>query len=282
MVSQLCRLAATALLAGLLLMGITPQGAAAHPPELDALVVFRHTTDVAPAPLADFASAPGRLLNRVDEIQQVAVLELPAGWQWQPPRTRRQSLELFVLSGTLQWGDALLSAHDYAYLPTAAPPPLLAADGEVQVLVYFDPPRDTDGNQARVRHADDGGWRPGIVAERDAGVRLALEVRDLLWVESTGQRTWLLRARPDLVVPWERHETVEEGFLVAGDYRLVECLPGGPVSGSYRPGGYFYRPAGVVHGGPASGSSDEVMWLLRTPTALTVEFFESCEAGSRY
>jgi len=281
-VSQLCRLAAIALVAGLMMMGNTPQAAAGDPPDLDALVVFRHASDVDPAPLADFGSAPARMLNRLDDIQQVAVVELSAGWQWQPPRVRRQSLELFVLSGTLQWGDVMLSAHDYAYLPSTATAPLLAAGSEVEVLVYFDPPRETDGSQARVRHADDGGWRPGMVAERDAGVRLALEVRDLLWVESTGQRTWLLRARPDLVVPWERHETVEEGFLVAGDYHLAECLPEGPVEGSYRPGGYFYRPAGIVHGGPASGSSDEVMWLLRTPTALTVEFFESCEAGSRF
>lgn len=275
--SQLCRMAATGLVAGLVLMGVTPRAVAMGPPDFDALVVFRHTGDVASAPLADFGSAPGRLLNRVDGVQQVAVVALSAGWQWQPPRTRRQSLELYVLSGTLQWGDVMLSAHDYAYLPATASAPLLAAAGEAEVLVYFDPPRNTDGNQARVLPADDGGWRPGIVAERDAGVRLALEVRDLLWVESTGQRTWLLRARPDLVVPWERHETVEEGFLVAGDYRLVECLPEGPVSGSYRPGGYFYRPAGIVHGGPESGSSDAVMWLLRTPTALTVEFLAGCD-----
>lgn len=278
--SQLCRLAATALVAGLVLMGSAPRAAAQGPSDLEALVVFRHATDVAPTPIQDFGSAPGRLLNRVDDVQQVAVMELPAGWQWQPARARRQSLEFYVLSGAVQWGDEKLSAHDYAYLPATAPAPLLAAHGEVEVLVFFDPPRDTDGNQARVRHADDGGWRPGIVAERDAGIRLALEVRDLLWVESTGQRTWLLRARPDLVVPWERHETVEEGFLVAGDYRLVECLPEGPVSGSYRPGGYFYRPPGVVHGGPEAGSSDEVMWLLRTPTALTVEFLGGCDSGA--
>ena len=275
--SQLSGLAATVLVAGFMLMGLMPGATAGDGPDLDALVIFRHTTDVAPAPVADFGSAPGRLLNRVDDIQQVALMELPQGWQWQPPPMRRQSLELYVLAGTLQLGDARLSAHDYAYLPATAPAPPLAADGEVQVLVYFDPPRSTDGDRLRVRHADDGGWRPGIVAERDAGIRLALEVRDLLWIEATGQRTWLLRARPDLVVPWERHETVEEGFLVAGDYRLVECLPTGPVSGSYRPGGYFYRPAGIVHGGPESGSSDSVTWLLRTPTALTVEFLPDCE-----
>ncbi len=277
--SQLSDLFATALVAGIVVMGGTTGAATANASTTDTLVAFRHSSDVAPAAVADFGSAPGRLLNQVDDVQQVAVLELPAGWQWQPPPARRQSMELYVLAGALELGGARLAAHDYAYLPATAPAPLVAAAGDTRVLVYFDPPRDTDGDELRVRPADDGGWRPGIVAERDAGIRLALEVRDLLWVESTGQRTWLLRARPDLVVPWERHETVEEGFLVAGDYRLVECLPEGPVSGTYQPGGYFYRPAGIVHGGPESGSSDSVTWLLRTPTALTVEFFGHCATG---
>ena len=44
---------------------------------------------------------------------------------------------------------------------------------------------------------------------------LAVEVKDLLWVEETGQRTWLLRLGTDFALPWEVHDTPEEGFLLS-------------------------------------------------------------------
>ena len=62
-----------------------------------------------------------------------------------------------------------------------------------------------------------------------------------------------------------------------GPYRLVECLSQGQVKSDYLPGGYFYRPAGIVHSGPESGPLSEVLWLLRSPTGLDVEFLPSCQ-----
>jgi hypothetical protein len=222
--------------------------------------------------LAPFGDAPARMLGDHSPAQQVAVLELPAGWRWQPAARRDHSWELFVLEGELGLDLQVLGRYDYAQLPSGASAPQVQAVTATRVLVFLDPPRSTDGEALRVVPHDEAAWRPGVVAERDTGIRLPLEVRDLLWVEATGQRTWLLRAGPELTLPWERHETVEEGFLVAGEYRLVECLLEGPQVHTYRPGGYFHRPPGIVHGGPDSGSDDTVVMLLRTPEALTVEF----------
>jgi hypothetical protein len=44
------------------------------------------------------------------------------------------------------------------------------------------------------------------------------------------------------------------------------------VSGDYQPGGYFRRPAGVLHSGPASGTAAGAIWLQRAPAALDVTF----------
>ena len=146
-----------------------------------------------------------------------------------------------------------------------------------RLLLFLDPPRDTDGLQARIMDTQSVPWRAGVVAQRDTGRTLAVEVKDLLWVEETGQRTWLLRMGTDFEFPWEVHDTAEEGFLLEGQFRLGECLEQGPVHGEYRPGGYFYRPAGIPHGGLESGTDSIAFFLLRTPTDLTVKFQDECD-----
>ena len=99
-------------------------------------------------------------------------------------------------------------------------------------------------------------WQPATVAVRDMGRELALELKDLRYIPETGQRSWLLRVFTDFEIPWEVHTSAEEGFLLEGEFRNGECLADGPVDGLYRPGGYFYRPAGIAHGGPGSGTRD--------------------------
>ena len=112
---------------------------------------------------------------------------------------------------------------------------------------------------------------------RDAGIALALETKELLYGSVSGQRTSLLHVDPDFSIPWEVHTSAEEGFLIAGDFRVGECLPEGPVMGGFRPGGYFYRLAGGVHSGPSSGIDQGALWMLRTAIKLTVEFLDSSE-----
>jgi hypothetical protein len=171
-----------------------------------------------------------------------------------------------------------MGPYYYAHLPAAAAAPVWTAGLEgARVLLFLDPPRDTDGTHSRVMDTQREPWRAGVVAQRDTGRTLAVEVKDLLWVEQTGQRTWLLRMGTDFELPWEVHDTAEEGFFLAGRFGFGECLEQGVLNGEYRPGGYFYRPAGIPHGGPEAGTESTAMFLLRTPTNLTVRFLADCD-----
>ena len=243
----------------------------------DGLVLFLQTDRAASKTLDILGGVPARMLNDSTDGRQVAVAELAPGWRHQLPAARDHTLEVLALEGELQWQSQTLGTHDHAYLPKTAPAPTLrAGENGARLLVFLDPPRASDGDYWRVTHTRAKSWRPGVVSQRDTGMALDLQVKDLLWVESTGQRTWLVRLGADFEVPWEVHDSAEEGFLLEGDYHLDECLPGGPMRGEYRADGYFYRPGGIAHGGPESGSNNGALWLLRSPRNLTVEFLGAC------
>jgi hypothetical protein len=263
----------TAALVSLLLQPPLPIRAA------DDLVLFQ---DTGQAPVSTLTllgdSTPVRLLKQAaDGRRLVAVADLPAGWSSLLPLERDHTLEMLILEGELSFDGAALGPYHYAYLPVGADAPVWTAAAQgARVLMFLDPPRATDGSRVRIIDSEHLPWRAGVVAERDTGVTLAVEVKDLLWVEETGQRTWLLRLGTDFAFPWEVHDTPEEGFLLEGHFRLGECLDDGPVQGEYGPGGYFYRPAGVPHGGMESGTDSYAFFLLRTPTNLTVKFKDAC------
>lgn len=258
----------------LVLLGIAAQVSAADPD----LVLFRETASAPAAELAILGDTSVRLLNDARDGRRVAVAELPAGWSQQLPRQRDHTVELLMLEGELSFDGTALGPYHYAHVPVAAPPPVWTAGADgARALLFLDPPRDTDGAQSRTMDTQRVPWRAGVVAQRDTGRTLAVEVKDLLWVEETGQRTWLLRMGTEFEFPWEVHDTAEEGFLLEGQFRLGECLEQGPVHGEYRPGGYFYRPAGIPHGGLESGTDSIAFFLLRTPTDLTVKFQDSCQ-----
>lgn len=241
------------------------------------LVLFRETATAPLSTLAILGDAPVRLLNDASDGRRVVVAELPAGWSRELPGQREHTVELLVLEGEMSVDGAALGPYFYTHLPAAAPAPVWTSGAAgARLLLFLDPPRDTDGPQARIMDTQSVPWRAGVVAQRDTGRTLAVEVKDLLWVEETGQRTWLLRMGTDFEFPWEVHDTAEEGFLLEGQFRLGECLEKGPVHGEYRPGGYFYRPSGIPHGGAESGTDSIAFFLLRTPTDLTVTFQDTC------
>lgn len=253
-------------------------GSAAFAAPNPDLVLFRETAQSPEATLSLLGDVPVRLLNDARDGRRVAVAELPAGWSSELANEREHTVELLVLEGELSFAGTALGPYDYAYLPASAPAPVWTAGAAgARVLLFLDPPRETDGSQARTLNTQSLPWRAGVVAQRDTGRTLAVEVKDLLWAESTGQRTWLLRMGTDFEFPWEVHDTAEEGFLLEGQFRLGECLEQGAVHGEYRPGGYFYRPAGIPHGGLESGTDSVALFLLRTPTNLTVKFQDECD-----
>ena len=246
--------------------------------QTDALVLFRNASEVPATGIEALGGINGRLINDASDGRQVAVVDLAPQELFDLPEVRQHTIELLVLDGELLWSGRTLRYLDYGYWPQKEGA-LSWRSGKqgATLLLFLDPPRDRDSPKGRIQRNSDKDWLPATVALRDAGIALALETKELLYDSISGQRTWLLRVDPDFSIPWEVHTSAEEGFLIAGDFRVGECLPEGPVVGGYLPGGYFYRPAGRVHSGPSSGSDQGALWVLRTPTELTVEFLDSCE-----
>lgn len=242
------------------------------------LVLFRNAAEISLGNIEAVGGISGRLLNDASDGRKVVVATLDAGQSIALPGNREHTIELLVLDGELVWSGQSLRYLDYGYSPYKDGPIVwLGGNHGATLLLFLDPPRDSDSPFRRIQLNASKAWLPATVALRDAGIALALETKDLLYHPPSGQRTWLLRVDPDFSIPWEVHTSAEEGFLIAGDFKVGECLPEGAVVGNYTPGGYFYRPAGRVHSGPSSGSRRGALWLLRTPSELTVEFWDSCE-----
>lgn len=214
-----------------------------------------------------------------------SLARVPAGFRLDDGPTLPVSTELYVLEGQLNFGAEELGPRDFAFVPPGAPIPALASSGGARVLVFHLPSHPDEealaAQQAQgtyVTRDGDTRWSRGTVSPA-TGANVPLEVKQLKKDPHTGARTWLVRIAPGTTVPWTRDSIAEEGFLLDGDYRLSECLRDGVLAGSYTPGGYFHRPGGVVHGGPASGTRTGATWLLRTPGPLESESFTACRDG---
>lgn len=237
------------------------------------MTFVNRATDVTPTRWAQWGSAEIRPLRHDANGAFAAQIELPPHWSGVFPSIRDTSLEIFVLTGAIRANTRWIEQWGYLRLPAVVPGTLSVVDGAT-LLVFGDTPQAADNNELQIVKTTHADWHKGVVAARDTGRSLDLEVRDLYSVAETGRRTWLLRAGPGLALPYERHRTIEEGYIVSGKYRLIERLADGEIQFDHEPGGYFWRPPGIVHGGPKSGSDGEFVMLLRTPEALTVEFVD--------
>jgi quercetin dioxygenase-like cupin family protein len=232
---------------------------------------------------------PGVQARRLSEDaargRLAAHVRLPPGWRLPGPPAAAQSVEIVVLEGNLQFGAESLGRFDFAFVPPAAPPPALASATGAEALVFFDPPSADAAAVARQRERgayvtryDPSRWQPATLA-KDAGAIADLRVMHLKKDPFTTARTWYVKLGQGMALPWEVHSMVEEGYVMEGDYTLAECLPGRTVIGDYAPGGYFWRPGGIPHGGPESGPREAVIWLQRSAVALDVTFYGECAAG---
>ena len=202
----------------------------------------------------------------------------PTGWA-RPVGHHVSELEILVLEGELSLGEQMLSAGWFAHLPAGVSQGPLVSAG-AQALLFFaglpdfvsGPAESSAAAQPAARFEDSRAmpWSPGTVSD------LPLRIKHLKRDAKSGARSWLVSIGPDADVPWESHSTVEEGYLLEGDYTLSECLPDGPKTGRYAPGGYFYRPPYQLHSGPDSGTRGGAVWLMRTPAKLDVEFHSDC------
>ena len=189
--------------------------------------------------------------------------------------------ELYVIRGGMNFGSNRIATGDYVRIGAGH------GLGDVEIdagtrLLMFRYPAGVDASpqpEPLIVRAVDTEWTAGTVA-LEAGAEAPLMIRRLFTDPETGARTHLVRLAAGVSVPWEIHTTAEEGYLLDGDYRLAECLPSGRRDFAYQPGGYFYRPAGILHSGPDSTTTTGATWLIRTPRTLDALFYPACPSAA--
>ncbi len=200
-------------------------------------------------------------------------INLPPEWSGTSGGMPGRSMEIFVLAGRVTLADIDLTTGGYAYLPAGSLGFNMTTREGAQILYFVN---DMDP-KAVIRSPiliDSG------LLEWQATGTPGLTTKELRRDPGTGARTWLLRIEAGAGQPWASSSSVREGYLVSGESRHTECVLGEEVTGSYRAGGYFYRPATVVNGGPSSGGPVDAVWFLREVSAGLETPASACSAAA--
>jgi glyoxylate utilization-related uncharacterized protein len=167
-------------------------------------------------------------------------IDLPSTWQGTSGASPDKTLEIFVISGELSVADIKLKRGGYAYLPPGTLGFKLKSATGARVLYFLDDIR-----------ADPG----------------------------TGARTWLLQIEPGAEIPWQSSTSNREGYFVAGNYTHTECVAGESATDVYYPGGYVYRPAHSINGGPESVAASTSIWFFRELSDSKETTHDKCEVS---
>lgn len=187
-------------------------------------------------------------------------VELPAEWSGTSGGMPGRSTEIFVAEGSMTVADIELGRGGYAFLPAGSLGFNLRSDDGATILYFVN---DVDPQSI---------IRSPIIIDATLLDWQATEVdgvstKELRKDPGSGAATWLLRIEPGATLPWEMSSATREGYLLQGNYQHSECVLGEAQTGQYRAGGYFYRPAGTINGGPGAMAMDETTWLLRETDA---------------
>lgn len=187
-------------------------------------------------------------------------IALPADWQFTTGASPGMSVEIFVLAGEIRLGNLALQPGGYAYIPSGSTGTSMSTSAGAVLLYFVDEMNSSSVIQTPlIQSSNLLDWQPVSTAISDIG----LSVKEFRSDPGSGARTWLLKVDPTAVQSWRHSSLSKEGYLVSGNYRTSECLQGEPVTADYLPGGYYYRPAGAVHGGTEEKSTGESIWFIR-------------------
>ena len=244
-------------------------GCASGPPKLPypAFVQVDELSDVFMASLPgirakQMAGDPQtrRTSNRID---------VPPDWSGTSGGSPGRSLEIFVVEGRLTIADVELDRGGYAYLPSGSLGFNLRSSEGARILYFRN---DVDpGAVIRSPIIIDAG-----LLDWGASATPGVSVKELRKDPGSGARTWLLKVAPSAPIPWQKSSAVREGYMLQGDYQHSECVAGTVHTAQYLPGGYFYRPADVINGGPESVATIESVWLLREVAKGSEETVADC------
>jgi len=198
-------------------------------------------------------------------------IDLPKDWKGTSGGVPGRSLEIYVIAGELSVADVVLESGGYAFLPAGSLGFNLTARQGARILYFVN---DTDPksvirspiiiNSKLLQWQDTA--KPGISA------------KELRSDPGNGAKTWLVRVSSGATQAWESSSAVREGYLVKGNQQYAECVNGKVERWQYAPGGYFYRPANTISGGPESFALTESVWIMRETTKGEVTTWPSCSA----
>jgi len=196
-------------------------------------------------------------------------IDLPADWQGTSGGVPGRSMEIFVLEGLLMIADIKLPPGGYAFLPAGSLGFNMTTDEGARILYFVN---DTDPESI---------IRSPIIIDSslltwDATETPGVTTRELRRDPGNGAATWLLRIEAGASLPWQKSSALREGYLVSGNYQHSECVQGEALTWQYTKGGYFYRPADAVNGGPLSGGESPAIWFLRETEGGENEIVPGC------
>jgi hypothetical protein len=228
--------------------------------------------------------------------------KLPAGWK-QPLGYHSANLEMFVVEGGISIGNKPMGRYSYAYYP-AGYAHSFGTTGGATVLQFWSGPPDYVPSASSRAGTDSASAVDGLMYNdvptngpsslpkfRNEPVmkNSPIQVKLLRLDKRTGQKTFIvttpggypvMSGEGDLPL-WSSNRTWQEGYLLAGDMTIAECLPEGQVAGAYGPNGYFFRPAGIAHGGLSQFSETFAVWLYRTGPGHWETYRNTCAEPSK-
>ncbi|MGI9236985.1 MAG: DUF4437 domain-containing protein [Woeseiaceae bacterium] len=183
-------------------------------------------------------------------------IDLPPDWTGTTGGSPGRSLEIFVIAGEMTIADIELGRGGYAYLPAGSLGFNLKTTESARILYFLN-----DVNPESVIRSPiimDSG-----LLDWTATATIGVLSKELRQDPGDGSKTWLLKIEPGNSMPWQTSSTVREGYFLGGSYQHSECVAGEVHTWQYNPGGYFYRPANTINGGPEAMALAESVWLLR-------------------
>ncbi len=255
------------------LVAICGLGCAAKAPELP-YTVFARSNDIPDSFLAGLPETRSKILSSNPTSRRTSLLlQIPAEWSFGTGAALDKTLELYLLRGDLTLGEFELTPGGYAYLPSGSLGVKMSSNTGAFLLYFLDEPKPKAVIQTPIiADSDLLPW-----TERDDGVaNFGIATKELRNDPGSGAQTWIMKIEPGAIQDWQSATTVQEGFLISGQYRHAECIGGESIVGDYTDGGYFLRPPGAVNGGPEAAALSSTIWFMRVPSHSDSDAAESC------
>lgn len=198
-------------------------------------------------------------------------IDIPPDWSGSTGGAPGKALEVFVLAGEVRFSEFPLRTGGYAYVPPGSMGFRLESDNGAQILYFLeDVPESSVIRAPLLLDSELAPWR-----ELSPGLYIKILRED----PGSGATTWLQRVEPGVSLPWQSSNSPREGYLVSGEYQHSECFDGRSETGIYKAGGYFWRPAAIIHGGPESRAISDATWFLREPRGADLNTAAWCGAS---